>query len=94
MRNTLHWGYSDNSTSLPSSNRVKLLDYVEKHYPKYFEAPTKWEDPSLSSIERYSLEQKPAPVAVMGFATMRTASGGRPASRAPSASCGRTTRSR
>jgi hypothetical protein len=39
----------------------QVLDYVEKNYPKYFEAPTKWEDPSLSSIERYALEQQPAP---------------------------------
>ena len=38
------------------------LDYVEKHYPKYFEAPKEWVDPSLSSIERYALEQQPAPV--------------------------------
>ena len=38
------------------------LDYVEKNYPKYFDAPTEWVDPSLSSIERYSQEQKPAPV--------------------------------
>ena len=37
------------------------LDYVEKHYAKYFEAPTEWVEPSLSSIERYALEQKPAP---------------------------------
>ena len=40
----------------------KLLDYVEKNYPKYFNAPEKWEDPSLSSLERYAIEQTPAPV--------------------------------
>ncbi|MFK8052175.1 MAG: DUF1838 family protein [Woeseiaceae bacterium] len=40
----------------------KVFDYAEKHYPLYFSAPDKWEDPSLSSLERYALEQKPAPV--------------------------------
>ena len=39
----------------------KIRAYAEKHHPKYFSAPTKWEDPSLSSLERYALEQKPAP---------------------------------
>lgn len=39
-----------------------ILAYVEENYPKYFEAPTEWEEPSLSSIERYALEQQPAPV--------------------------------
>jgi len=38
-----------------------VLDYIEKKYPLYLNAPDKWVDPSLSSIERYSLEQKPAP---------------------------------
>jgi len=38
----------------------QVLDYIEKKYPKYFDAPEKWEEPSLSSIERYALEQKPA----------------------------------
>lgn len=35
--------------------------YAQKHYPSYFEAPTEWVEPSLSSLERYALEQKPAP---------------------------------
>ncbi len=39
----------------------KVLDYIEKKYPLYLNAPDKWVDPSLSSIERYALEQKPAP---------------------------------
>ncbi|MDJ0929443.1 MAG: DUF1838 family protein [Gammaproteobacteria bacterium] len=39
-----------------------VLDYIEKNYPTYFDAPTEWVDPSLSSIERYALEQQPAPV--------------------------------
>lgn len=41
-----------------------VLDYAEKHYPKYFDAPTQWTDePSLSSLENYAREQQPAPVA-------------------------------
>jgi len=38
-----------------------VLDYIEKKFPLYLNAPTKWVDPSLSSIERYALEQTPAP---------------------------------
>ncbi|MBL0923115.1 MAG: DUF1838 family protein [Sphingomonadaceae bacterium] len=41
----------------------KTLDYIEKKYPKYLTAPDTWEEPSLSSLEWYSREQKPAPVA-------------------------------
>lgn len=41
----------------------KLVAYVEKHHPKYLQAPAKWEEPSLSSLEWYSREQTPAPVA-------------------------------
>jgi len=40
----------------------KVRAYAEKHYPKYFEAPTVWEEPSFSSLENYAREQKPAPV--------------------------------
>jgi hypothetical protein len=38
------------------------VDYAEKHYAKYFDAPTEFSYPSLSSLENYALEQKPAPV--------------------------------
>ena len=39
-----------------------VLDYAEKHYAKYFTAPEKWTDqPSLSSLEHYARQQKPAP---------------------------------
>jgi hypothetical protein len=38
-----------------------VMDYAEKHYAKYFEAPTEWSDESLSSLERYAQTQKPAP---------------------------------
>lgn len=40
----------------------KVIDRVRKRYPQYLEAPTKWYGPSLSSLEHYALEQKPAPV--------------------------------
>jgi hypothetical protein len=36
--------------------------YAEKHHPEYFDAPTEWEEPSLSSLENYALTQTPAPV--------------------------------
>lgn len=39
----------------------KLIAYVERRYPKYLQAPEKWEDPSLSSLEWYAREQQPAP---------------------------------
>lgn len=38
-----------------------VLAYAKENYPKYFSAPEKYEEPSLSSLERYALEQKPAP---------------------------------
>ena len=38
-----------------------IVEYTAKNYPKYLEAPEVWEEPSLSSIERYSREQEPAP---------------------------------
>ncbi len=40
----------------------KVREYAEKHYPKYFEAPMEWSEPSHSSLENYALEQKPAPL--------------------------------
>jgi hypothetical protein len=40
-----------------------VLDYAEKHYAKYFQAPTEWTaDRSLSSLEHFAEQQKPAPV--------------------------------
>ena len=40
-----------------------LLDYTEKHYAKYFNAPETYspDTPSLSSLEMYAIEQTPAP---------------------------------
>ena len=40
----------------------KTLDYIEKKFPKYLKAPDRWQEPSLSSLEWYAREQKPAPV--------------------------------
>ena len=40
-----------------------VLDYAEKHYAKYFDAPTEWtEGRNLSSLEHYAESQTPAPV--------------------------------
>ena len=50
-------GYDDLSMASPT-----ILAYAEKHFPKYFDAPAKWEEPSLSSLENYAHTQKPAPV--------------------------------
>lgn len=38
-----------------------IVKYTRERYPKFLEAPTKWEEPSLSSLEHYALEQEPAP---------------------------------
>jgi len=34
---------------------------VKERYPQYLTAPEKWQEPSLSSLEHYAREQKPAP---------------------------------
>lgn len=44
----------------------RTVDYVRAKYPKYLTAPDKWEEPSLSSLEWYAREQKPAPVPAGG----------------------------
>lgn len=49
-------GYNDLSIVSP-----KVLAYAEKNFPKYFEAPNKWTEPSFSSLENYARQQKPAP---------------------------------
>lgn len=36
--------------------------FAEEHHPLFFNAPTEWEEPSLSSLEHYALEQTPAPM--------------------------------
>ncbi len=40
----------------------EVMAYGKKHFPKFFTAPDKWEDPSLSSLENYARQQTPAPV--------------------------------
>jgi hypothetical protein len=53
-------GTTENLEEIFSRN---VLDYAEKHYAKYFEAPAEWTDqPSLSSLEHYARTQTPAPV--------------------------------
>ncbi|MCB2108382.1 MAG: DUF1838 family protein [Rhodobacteraceae bacterium] len=37
-----------------------IVEYTAKHNPKYLDAPTAWEEPSLSSLEWYAREQTPA----------------------------------
>jgi Protein of unknown function (DUF1838) len=44
----------------------KVLDYAQKHYPTFLKAPDEWSDKSLSSLENYAKEQKPAPVGPEG----------------------------
>jgi hypothetical protein len=44
----------------------KVLDYTEKHHPKYMTAPDAWSDVSLSSLENYARTEKPAPVPAGG----------------------------
>ena len=39
----------------------QVIAYAEKHFPKYFDAPTEWVEPSLSSLENYARTEKPAP---------------------------------
>jgi len=51
------------SRDLESVVSRPVLDYAEKHYAKYFEAPTEWTgQPSISSLENYARQQQPAPV--------------------------------
>jgi hypothetical protein len=59
--NTLYMG------SMGGYNHLDMLSpqvraYAEKHHPMFFDAPTEWKEPSLSSLEDYARTQKPAPV--------------------------------
>lgn len=40
---------------------AQVLAYTEKHYPKYLEAPTEWEEPNMTTWETYAAERSPAP---------------------------------
>jgi hypothetical protein len=42
--------------------KPNVRDYAEKHHPQMLRAPEEWSDVSLSSLENYALQQKPAPV--------------------------------
>jgi hypothetical protein len=37
-----------------------VMQRVQERYPRYLAAPETWEEPSLSSLERYAREQTPA----------------------------------
>jgi hypothetical protein len=52
-------GAEDSFDALPVDRKIK--DYVAKNFPLYLDAPTEWKEPSLSSIENFAREQKPAP---------------------------------
>ncbi|MFT7286528.1 MAG: hypothetical protein ACI87W_000634 [Halieaceae bacterium] len=59
--NTLYMG------SMGAYNHLDMLSpqvraYAQKHHPMYFDAPTEWKEPSLSSLEDYARTQKPAPL--------------------------------
>jgi len=52
-------GAVDSIDRLPNQ---KTVEYIRANYPKYLEAPDKWEEPSLSSLEWYARQQTPAPL--------------------------------
>lgn len=43
-------------------HKPAVLARIRAKYPQYMTAPTQWYGPSLSSLEHYVLEQKPAPI--------------------------------
>lgn len=47
--------------SLEDMPDQRIVEHIAKRYPKFLDAPTTWEEPSLSSLEWYVREQKPAP---------------------------------
>mgnify|MGYP001169401881 FL=1 len=59
----LYVAFMGSGEDLEEVHSRQVLDYVEKHFPKYFTAPETYDPktPSLSSLELYSLEQTPAP---------------------------------
>jgi hypothetical protein len=40
---------------------AKVLERIKRKYPSYMTAPTTWYGPNYSSLEHYTMEQKPAP---------------------------------
>lgn len=63
--NCLYTCFFGASDSLDGAD-PQVIEYAAKHYPKYLTAPETWEDPSLSSLEWYAREQKPAPLPADG----------------------------
>ena len=57
----LYNGMFTSSDSL-ANHKPNVMARVRERYPQYLTAPTEWYGPSLSSIEHYANEQKPAPV--------------------------------
>jgi hypothetical protein len=57
----LYNGMFTKSDSLDRFNPA-VLARVRERYAGYLSAPTSWYGPSLSSLEHYALEQKPAPL--------------------------------
>ena len=47
--------------SLEEAPDQRIIEHIAKNYPVYLDAPTEWEEPSLSSLEWYAREQEPAP---------------------------------
>ena len=47
--------------SLEDAPDQRIIEYIAKHYPVFLDAPTEWEEPSLSSLEWYAREQEPVP---------------------------------
>lgn len=45
----------------PSEYPSDVIERLKARYPKYLSAPEAWSEPSYSSLEHYSMEQKPAP---------------------------------
>jgi hypothetical protein len=45
----------------PSEYPADVVERLRTRYPKYLTAPDAWSEPSFSSLEHYSMEQKPAP---------------------------------
>lgn len=45
--------------SLDEAPDPRIIEYIAKNYTKFLDAPTEWEEPSLSSLEWYAREQEP-----------------------------------
>ena len=57
----LYQAFMGSGEDLEQVHSRQVLDYVEKHYPKYFTAPETYDPntPSLSSLELYAIEREP-----------------------------------